>query len=42
MKSALPGRSAFPTEVTNISPHGFWLFIDETELFVPFSRTARG
>lgn len=37
MKSAAPGRSTSQIEVTNISPHGFWLFIDEAELFVPFS-----
>ena len=37
MKSAAPGRSTSQIEVTNISPHGFWLFIDETELFVPFT-----
>jgi hypothetical protein len=37
MKSAAPGRSISQIEVTNISPHGFWLFIDETELFVPFT-----
>ena len=37
MKSAAPGRSTSRIEVTNISPHGFWLFIDETELFVPFT-----
>jgi hypothetical protein len=24
--------------VTNVSPHGFWLFIGERELFVPFSH----
>jgi hypothetical protein len=23
-------------EVTNVSPHGFWLFVDDRELFVPF------
>jgi len=23
-------------EVTNVSPHGFWLFLDERELFVSF------
>ena len=38
MKSAAPGRSTSQIEVTNISPHGFWLFIDETELFVPFTE----
>jgi hypothetical protein len=37
MKSAAPGPSTSPAEVTNVSPHGFWLFIGERELFVPFS-----
>jgi hypothetical protein len=37
MKSAAPGRSTSQIEVTNISPHGFWLFIGETELFLPFN-----
>lgn len=37
MKSASPGRSTSQIEVTNVSPHGFWLFINEAELFVPFS-----
>jgi hypothetical protein len=23
-------------EVTNVSTHGFWLFLDQRELFVPF------
>ena len=36
MKSGTLGRSTSPVEVTNISPHGFWLFIGEQELFVPF------
>jgi hypothetical protein len=36
MKSATPGRSTFPVEVTNVSPHGFWLLIGEQELFVWF------
>jgi hypothetical protein len=30
------GRSTSPAEVTNVSPHGFWLFVGERELFVPF------
>ena len=38
MKSAELGRSISPAEVTNVSPHGFWLFIGERELFVPFSH----
>jgi hypothetical protein len=36
MKSAAPGPSTSLAEVTNVSPHGFWLFIGERELFVPF------
>ncbi len=36
MKSATPGRSTSQVEVTNVSPHGFWLFVGEQELFVPF------
>ena len=36
MKSAALGPSASPAEVTNVSPHGFWLLINERELFVPF------
>jgi hypothetical protein len=37
MKSATLGRNTSPpAEVTNVSPHGFWLFVGERELFVPF------
>ena len=36
MKSVAPGRSTSPVEVTNVSRHGFWLFIGERELFLPF------
>lgn len=36
MKSAAPGRSTSPVEVTNVSPHGFWLFVGDQELFVSF------
>lgn len=25
-------------EVTNISEHGFWLFIDDKEYFLPFKQ----
>ena len=38
MKSALPGPSISPAEVTNVSTHGFWVFVGERELFVPFSQ----
>src|SRR5581483_6619593 len=37
MKSAALGRSISPAEVTNVSPHGFWLIVDERELFVSFN-----
>src|SRR6266581_2876447 len=36
MKSVVPGPSTSPVEVTNVSTHGFWLFIGERELFVAF------
>ena len=36
MKSAALGPSTSQVEVTNVSQHGFWLFIAERELFVPF------
>lgn len=36
MKSAARGRGTFQVEVTNVSPHGFWLFFGEQELFVSF------
>ena len=38
MKSAALGRSTSPAEVTNVSPHGFWLFVGERELFVSFKE----
>jgi len=36
MKSSMLGRSISQVEVTNVSPHGFWLFVGEQELFVSF------
>ncbi len=38
MKSAQRGRSTSAVEVTNISPHGFWLLIGEQERFVSFQE----
>jgi len=32
----MPGASTSQVEVTNISQHGFWLLLDEDELFLPF------
>ena len=37
MKSAVLGRNTSQVEVTNVSPHGFWLFLGEQELFVSFT-----
>jgi hypothetical protein len=36
MKSATLGRGISQVEVTNVSPHGFWLYVGEHEHFVPF------
>ena len=38
MQSAPSGPGTSPVEVTNISPHGFWLFVGDRELFVPFQE----
>ena len=38
MKSAAPGQNMSLAEVTNVSPHGFWIFVGERELFVPFNQ----
>lgn len=38
MKSQTPGIGTSLLEVTNISPHGFWLLTAEEELFVPFDE----
>ena len=38
MSSESPGRSTSRTEVTNVSPHGFWLLLDDEELFLPFEQ----
>ena len=36
MTSARHGQSTSAVEVTNVSPHGFWLLVKEREHFVPF------
>ncbi len=38
MKSKKRGAATSHVEVTNISPHGFWLLLGERELFVPFKE----
>lgn len=32
----MPGTATSNAEVTNISQHGFWLLLDERELFLAF------
>jgi hypothetical protein len=36
MRSGQPGTHTSSPEVTNVSQHGFWLLLDEHELFLPF------
>ena len=38
MKSSQPGTATSAVEVTNISPHGFWILLGERELFVDFDE----
>ena len=38
MTSAALGVSTSQVEVTNISQHGFWLLLEDEELFLPFSE----
>lgn len=38
MKSATLGKNISEAEVTNISRHGFWLFVADEELFVAFKE----
>jgi hypothetical protein len=38
MRSEQLGASTSAAEVTNVSPHGFWLLLDGEERFLPFGR----
>ena len=38
MISGTLGRSISLVEITNVSTHGFWVFVGERELFVPFTQ----
>ncbi|MFZ4538395.1 DUF2442 domain-containing protein [Propionivibrio sp.] len=38
MTSAALGASTSQVEVTNISQHGFWLLLEDEELFLPYSE----
>jgi hypothetical protein len=37
-KSAKRGKTTLAVEVANVSPHGFWLLVDQAEHFLPFVR----
>ena len=36
MTSGRHGRGTSAAEVTNVSPHGFWMLLEQREYFVPF------
>ncbi len=38
MKSETPGIGTLEVEITNISRHGFWLLLDDKELYLPFEQ----
>jgi hypothetical protein len=38
MRSARLGKNTSEVEVTNVSTHGFWLLIDDEELFLSFDQ----
>jgi len=38
MRSAKPGKRTLAAEVTNVSANGFWLLVDDRELFVAFEN----
>jgi len=36
MRSAEPGTNTSAVELSNVSPHGLWLFVDAREHYLPF------
>lgn len=38
MRSARHGKRTSGVEVSNVSANGFWLLLDDRELFLPFDR----
>jgi Protein of unknown function (DUF2442) len=36
MKSAARGKPTSEVEITNVSKHGFWILVQDRELFAPF------
>jgi hypothetical protein len=37
-KSEMPGTATSAPEVTNVEKHGFWILIDDRELFLPYAE----
>ncbi len=38
MRSSVRGKATSSVEVTNVSGHGFWLFLDDRERFLSFGE----
>ena len=38
MKSDGPGEGTSVVELSNVSPHGLWLLVDEREIYLPFAE----
>ena len=38
MTSKTLGKDTLDVEVSNISPHGFWLFVIDKEYFLPYGQ----
>jgi len=38
MKLSQPGKNGLEVEITNISSHGIWLFVEGEELFLSFEN----
>jgi hypothetical protein len=38
MTSATLGRNTSRAEVTNVSPHGIWILVEDEELFLAFEQ----
>mgnify|MGYP006289369053 CR=1 FL=1 len=38
MNSSKVGKDTSKIEVTNISPHGLWIYIKNKEYFIPFDK----
>lgn len=38
MRSAKPGAGTSGVELSNVSPHGLWLLVDQVERYLPFDE----